>query len=118
MMLLTGAVLLSSLVGSDRPASMATFTDVYVKIMILYVLILNLVDSTKKISLFYVVIVSACAGLGAYALHAKITGTATIEGSRAALVGHSGGAGGGRGVVDAVARRAAGDRGGGVFSVA
>lgn len=90
MMLLTGAVLLSSLVGSDRPASMATFTDVYVKIMILYVLILNLVDSPKKISLFYVVIVSACAGLGAYALHAKITGTATIEGSRAALVGYLG----------------------------
>jgi pimeloyl-ACP methyl ester carboxylesterase len=36
------------------------------------------------------VIVSACAGLGAYALHAKITGTATIEGSRAALVGYLG----------------------------
>jgi putative inorganic carbon (hco3(-)) transporter len=90
MILLTGAVLVSSLVGSDRPTSMATFTDVYVKILILYVLILNLVKEPRDVAMFQVVIVLVCAGLGGYALHAKITGTATIEGSRAALVGYLG----------------------------
>ena len=41
---LTLAVFFSSQLGTDRGASMATFKDVFVKILILYLLILNLVD--------------------------------------------------------------------------
>jgi len=90
MILLTVFVFLSSRLGSDPAASMATFTDVFVKILILYVLIVNLVDTPKKATGFMLAIMGACSFLGIYGLQAQIMGTATIEGSRAALVGYLG----------------------------
>jgi putative inorganic carbon (HCO3(-)) transporter len=84
---LTLALLASSFMGTDPGASMATFQDVFVKIIILYILILNLVDSPSKAATAFITISVACAALGIYALQAKIMGTATIEGSRAAFVG-------------------------------
>jgi len=84
---LTIAVLLSSLGSSDRAASTALFTDVFVKIVILYVLVFHLVDRVGRIVTLHVVMSLATTGLASYALHAKLTGTATIEGSRAGFVG-------------------------------
>lgn len=88
--ILAACVLISSLLGSDRPASIATFTDVFVKILILYVLIANLLDTPKRYMGYQVMVSVLLAGLGAYALVSKAMGTATIEGSRAALVGYLG----------------------------
>ncbi len=87
---LTLAVFVSSQLGTDRGASMATFKDVFVKILIVYALIVNTVDTERKYVTFQMAIVVACAFIGAYGLWAQITGTASIEGSRAALVGYLG----------------------------
>ena len=87
MIALTVCVFLSSRLGSDPTASTATFTDVFVKILILYILIVNLIDTPAKVSGFMLTIMGACSFLGIYGLQAQIMGTATIEGSRAALVG-------------------------------
>lgn len=87
---LTVAVFISSQLGTDRGASMATFNDVFVKILILYVLIMNVVDTPTRAYHFQMVLVGACAFLGGYGVQAQIMGTATIEGSRAALVGYLG----------------------------
>jgi len=84
---LTVATLLSALAGSDRAAGTALFTDVFVKIVILYLLVVQLVDRAERVVTMHVVMSLATSGLAAYALHAKLTGTATIEGSRAGFVG-------------------------------
>lgn len=87
---LTVAVFVSSQLGTDPGASMATFKDVFVKILIVYALIVNTVDTERKYVTFQFAIVGACAFIGAYGLWAQVTGTANIEGSRAALVGYLG----------------------------
>jgi putative inorganic carbon (HCO3(-)) transporter len=84
---LTAALLASSLVGTDPGTSLALFQDVFVKIIILYVLILNLVTSPARAASTMTTIAVACASLGVYALQAKLSGQATIEGSRAGFVG-------------------------------
>lgn len=83
----TVALLASSFVGTDPGTSLALFQDVFVKIIILYVLIQNLVSTPSRSATAMVVIASACAALGVYALYAKMTGQAQIEGSRAGFVG-------------------------------
>jgi len=84
---LTAALLASSFVGTDPGTSIALFQDVFVKIIILYVLILNLVTTPGRAATALTTIAAACAALGVYALQAKVTGQATIEGSRAGFVG-------------------------------
>jgi O-antigen ligase len=81
------ALLVSSFLGTDPPTSLALFQDVFVKIIILYVLILNLVDTPHRVAVTMTTIAAACASLGVYALQAKVSGQATIEGSRAGFVG-------------------------------
>jgi putative inorganic carbon (hco3(-)) transporter len=84
---LTVALLASSFVGTDPGTSIALFQDVFVKIIILYVLILNLVTTPARAATTLTTIAVACASLGVYALQAKLSGQATIEGSRAGFVG-------------------------------
>ncbi|MEI7703972.1 MAG: O-antigen ligase family protein [Deltaproteobacteria bacterium] len=81
------ALLASSFRGTDPGTSFALFQDVFVKIIILYILILNLVDSPRRAASSLLVIGAATAYLGVYALQAKVTGQAQIEGSRAGFVG-------------------------------
>ncbi len=83
----TAALLASSFVGTDPGTSLALFQDVFVKIIILYVLILNLVDTPGRAAVTIATISVACATLGVYGLQAKLSGSATIEGSRAGFVG-------------------------------
>jgi O-antigen ligase len=84
---LTFAVFASGFIGTSPSESLAQATDVFVKIVILYVLITNLVDSERRARALQLSISMLCAGLGGYALWAKVSGNATVEGSRAALVG-------------------------------
>ena len=84
---LTVALLASSFLGTDPGTSIALFQDVFVKIIILYVLILNLVSTPARAATALTTIAGACAALGVYALQAKVTGQAQIEGSRAGFVG-------------------------------
>jgi O-antigen ligase len=84
---LTMAVFASSILGTNSAQSLTQATDVFVKIVILYLLITNLVDTEARARALQLSIAMLCAGLGAYALWTKVTGNATVEGSRAALVG-------------------------------
>jgi putative inorganic carbon (hco3(-)) transporter len=84
---LTLALLASSFLGTDPGTSLGLFQDVFVKIIILYVLILNLVTTPGRAAITLTTIGVATASLGVYALVAKVTGQATIEGSRAGFVG-------------------------------
>lgn len=84
---LTLAVLASSVFGTTPAQSMATFQEVFVKIVLLYVLILALVDSPDRAAAMQVVIASSCTVLGVYALYLKESGGAMVEGSRAGFVG-------------------------------
>ncbi len=83
-------VLASSLLGTDSGASMATYTDLFVKILIVYVLIVYLVDGPERFLWFMVTTTSVCCFIASYGLWSQVMGTATIEGSRAALVGYLG----------------------------
>lgn len=87
MLALTFAVFASSVLGTTPGHSMAVFQDVFVKIVLLYVLILLLVDSPERAAAMQTVIALSCATLGIYALVLKLSGQATIEGSRAGFVG-------------------------------
>ncbi len=87
MMALVAAVAASVVLSTDRADSMAAFKDLFVKIVILYVLIVNLVDTPRRATALQSTILLCAAFLGGYALWSKLTGRATIEGSRAGLVG-------------------------------
>ncbi len=84
------AVIVSAQLGTDPGRSMQEITDAFVKILVLYFLIIHLVATPQRAVSFTSSIVVFTAGLGGYALVMKLTGQATIEGSRAALVGFLG----------------------------
>ncbi|MGM0575125.1 MAG: O-antigen ligase family protein [Myxococcota bacterium] len=77
----------SIFLGTGPRDSMQYFTDVFVKILILYFLVLNLVDGPRRAVAFQVVFAVGTAFLGAYAIWSQLTGHADIEGSRAGAVG-------------------------------
>jgi putative inorganic carbon (hco3(-)) transporter len=77
----------SSALGTNPGESFALLTDVFVKILILQFLILNLVSGPVQALRFQQALLATCAGLAGYALWAQAAGLATVEGSRAALVG-------------------------------
>jgi O-antigen ligase len=84
--LLVGAGM-SAALSSNRPESIAQFRDVFLKIALVYLLIINLVHTPQRAWVLQVAIGVICAGLGAYALYSSAMGLSQIEGSRAALVG-------------------------------
>ncbi len=86
-LLLALGALVSAVLGTGRGWSIAFYKDVFVKLAILYVLILNLVDSPRRASIFQVAVALCTGYLGYFAFAAKLAGTADIEGSRAAFVG-------------------------------
>jgi O-antigen ligase len=81
------ALIVSSFLGTDPGTSLAMYQDVFVKIIILYVLILNLVNTPGRSAITLTVIAAATTWLGVYAVQAKFSGAAQIEGSRAGFVG-------------------------------
>lgn len=87
---LTVCVVVSSYMGTSPSASLATFQQVFVKILTIYFLILVVVDSPGRVEGLQVALTGACASIALYALYMKVSGEASIEGSRAALVGYLG----------------------------
>jgi hypothetical protein len=87
---LTFFVIVSSYMGTSPSASMATFNQVFVKILIIYFLILHLIDCPERLEGLQAALTAATASIAGYAFLMKVTGQADIEGSRAALVGYLG----------------------------
>lgn len=87
MIALTAAVFLSTQLGSDRAASMTLFTDSFVKIIVIYVLLVHLVDRPSRVATTYVVMSITVGFMAIYSMYAKATGLILVEGSRAAYVG-------------------------------
>ncbi len=90
MVWLAVAVWVSGQVGIGRALSDAVFTDVFVKILLLFFLIVHLLDSPRRALQFQLVLSGLTGFIAAYTLWAKSTGTALIEGTRAAGVGMHG----------------------------
>ena len=87
MIALTSAVFLSTQLGTDRAGSMTLFTDSFVKIIVVYVLLVHLVDRPSRVATTYVVMSITVACMAIYSMYAKATGLILVEGSRAAYVG-------------------------------
>ena len=87
MLALTGGILLSSMMGSWPSASMEVFTDTFVKVLIMYGLLVHLVDTKARAVKLHLTIALCTVGLALYAIHQRSTGLATIEGTRAGFVG-------------------------------
>jgi putative inorganic carbon (HCO3(-)) transporter len=81
------AVLISSFFGTWPGESLRYFTEVFVKIIILYVLVVNMVNTRERAISFQISLSCLTGFLGAYALWMKFTGQAMVEGSRAGGVG-------------------------------
>jgi len=91
---LLGAVIVSIVLGrSNSHNGFQLLKGGYIKVLIFYFLILNLVKTPKQALIFQLTLTIIVALLGAYALLGKILGTdpltgqALVEGSRAAMVG-------------------------------
>ncbi len=87
MIALTLAVLASVVVSVDAPWSQAVFKDVFVKIVIIYVLIINLVDRPERVVAFQVVLGAATTFLACYAIYGRVSGLNTWEGTRTGGIG-------------------------------
>ena len=84
---LTAGVLLSSFMSTNQKASLDLFGDAFVKMLIMYGLLVHLV-TTKEQSVRLNLVLGLCtAGLALLAIYVRMSGLATIEGNRAAIVG-------------------------------
>jgi O-antigen ligase len=84
---LTGGVLLSSAMSTNPTASFDLFGDAFVKMLIMYGLLVHLV-TTKSQSVRLNLVLGLCtAALALLAIYVRMSGLATIEGNRAAIVG-------------------------------
>lgn len=87
MLWLTVAVLVSTFRGSDPAYSQTVFQEVFVKVLIVYFLIVNLAVTPGRALAVQITVAVCTAVLGGYAIVLKFSGGAVIEGSRAAFVG-------------------------------
>lgn len=91
--LLVVAAAASVVTSTDRGASFASFTSGFIKVVLLYFLIVNMVRTKRQAVGFQVLIAAVCAVLGGYAFSAQIlgydpaTGQSLVEGTRAGLQG-------------------------------
>jgi putative inorganic carbon (HCO3(-)) transporter len=90
MYLLAAAVFVSVIFSTDRVSSMRYFAEVFVKIVILWVLFVNLVESRKRTVQMQVLISILTASIAGYAIWGKITGAVAVEGTRSSFVGYLG----------------------------
>lgn len=87
LLFLTGAVVVSSFLGSSPSSSFQSFQDVFIKILVLWLLIVNLVDSRSRAVQLQVWLAILCTILGGYALYASAAGVTMVGGDRIAAVG-------------------------------
>ncbi|MEZ4266459.1 MAG: O-antigen ligase family protein [Myxococcota bacterium] len=81
------AAFLSGLLGSDPTSSRIVYLDVFAKILILYFLIVNLVDTWSRALVVEYALLAGAVFLSVYAIYQRFTSSDLIEGSRAAAVG-------------------------------
>lgn len=87
MLALTGGVLLSSVMSTNPTASLELFTDAFVKMLIMYGLLVHLVTTKPQSVRLNLALAICTVGLALLAIYVKSSGLATIEGNRAAIVG-------------------------------
>lgn len=87
LLMLALSVLISSLLGTDRALSIASFLDVFVKILVFFFLALNLTTTPRRAVALQISLAAVSAGLGFYALWSAVVGHNLVEGTRAGLVG-------------------------------
>jgi putative inorganic carbon (HCO3(-)) transporter len=81
------AAAISGVLGTHPTISQAMFTEVFVKILVLYGLIVNLADSPKRAIVLQVAIALLVAFIAVYTLYMKATSEVLVEGTRAAGIG-------------------------------
>lgn len=87
MLWLTVGVAVSTALSTERQVSLIMFTDVFVKIVVLYLLILNLTDTVRRAIALQVALATFSGFIGAYTIYSKLTSEVLVEGTRAAGVG-------------------------------
>ncbi len=87
MLALAGAVMLSSLMSTNPAASWAYFGDVFIKMLIMYVLVVHLVTTKRQAVKLHLSLALCTVGLALLAIHLRTSGLATVEGNRAGLAG-------------------------------
>jgi O-antigen ligase len=84
---LVGATLLSSITSSWRGGSIELFTTSFVKVIIMYGLLVHVVDTETRAVRLNLTLGLCAAGLALYVIYQRSLGLATIEGTRAGFVG-------------------------------
>lgn len=84
---LTGGVLLSSIMSSNPTASLELFGDAFIKMLIMYGLLVHLVTTKAQSVRLNLALALCTVGLALLAIYVRSSGLATIEGNRAAIVG-------------------------------
>ena len=83
---LAAGILLSSILGTWPSNSLELFTDRFIKVLIMYGLLVHLVDTKVRATRLHLTFALSTVGLALFAINLKITGMATIDGNRAAFV--------------------------------
>ncbi|MFW2388174.1 MAG: O-antigen ligase family protein [Polyangiales bacterium] len=84
---LAGGVMLSSLMSTHPTASWTYFTDVFIKMLIMYGLVVHLVTTKPQAVKLHLSLALCTVGLALLAIHMRTAGLATVEGNRAGLAG-------------------------------
>lgn len=87
LILFAAIAFLSGLLGTNPAASRVVYFDAFAKILILYFLIVNLVDTWSRAIIVEYALLAGAVFLSLYAISQRLTSTDLIEGSRAAAVG-------------------------------
>ncbi len=87
MIALLAGVFLSVVMSTNRAASSQMFTDGFVKLVLLYVLMVQLITTKRSEAKLQFTLAACTVGLALYAVALKFSGQADIEGNRAGFVG-------------------------------
>jgi len=87
MLALAGGVLLSSIMSTHPSASLELFADVFIKMLIMYGLLVHLVNTKPQAVRLHLALGLCTVGLALLAVYVRASGLATVEGNRAAIVG-------------------------------
>ena len=87
MLALTLGLALSSTMSTDPAASWKLFTEVFLKMLIMYGLLVQLVTTKPQAVRLHTSLALCTVGLALGAIHVRFSGLAMVEGNRAGLVG-------------------------------
>jgi O-antigen ligase len=87
MLALAVGLALSSTMSTDPAASWHLYTDVFIKMLIMYGLVVHLVNTKSQAVRLHLSLALCTVALALGAIHVRLSGLATVEGNRAGLVG-------------------------------